>query len=365
MRCNYCLLILLFATRPLHMAAQLPEYNQQITKSFHIAAGVSVEISNKYGKVQVLPWEKDSVRFTIDMRIRAKDAQKLEKMKQNVEFDFIPGQYYIVARTTFGDGSSDVFKDLVDIAASYISPSNSVSINYTVMVPAHATLKVENKFGDVYLEDHSGAVNLQLSYGDFKANRLNGRTEMKLTSGDADVGYIKEGNITVSYGNVRIREASRLTMQSLSTVLTMEKLGTLKLNSRRDKVYLTEVNNISGESYFSVINLGTLNNEFTFSSRYGDIIVDEIRRSFSLVNITSELTDISLSFERPLVFGFELTHHQAVTFVYPNSLAKLLTKVIIPEEKIFSTSGNFGTGADESRVILKAMRKSSVTISQR
>ncbi|HLO60794.1 MAG TPA: hypothetical protein VK179_18730 [Bacteroidales bacterium] len=361
---RYKLAIILLICLVIPLKAQVPEYSQHVSRAFRVTSNTSVEISNKYGKVQVIPWEQDSVKFSIDLRIKAKDKQKLEKMKQNVDFEFVPGQSFLIARTKFGDAGSDVFKDLMDIAGSYLSSSNSVIINYTVMIPSWLTIKIENRFGDVYLEDHSGAVNILLSYGDLRADRLNGRSEIKITSGDADINFLKDGNLIVSYVNMHIHETPKLNLQSQSSVLTIEKTGNLKINSRRDKLYLTDANYLSGQSYFSNINLGVLNNEITLSSRYGNINAENIKRSFSGININSELTDISLSFERPVAFDFDLTHYQLVNFMYPNSIAKLSTKVIDPEEKVFSTTGTFGSGSGDSYVTIKALRKSDVTISQ-
>jgi hypothetical protein len=362
MRCKLLFILLACLAPALH--AQVPEYSRHISKSFHISNPMSVEISNKYGRIHIIPWDVDSVKFNIDIRLRAKDNQKLEKMKQNVDFEFTPSQYFLVARTKFGDKSSDVFKDLVDIAGSYLSSSNSVTINYTVMVPAHVALKIENKFGDVYLNDHNGTISLILSYGDLKANRLTGRSDIKVTSGDAEIDYIKEGIITMSYVDLHIREAGKITANTQSSVITIDQVSALKLNSRRDKLYFNEIGSLSGESYFSAVNITSLQNNLTISSRYGDINIDDIRRSFSMINITSELTDLALNFERPVSFEFDFTYLQTVTFAYPSSLAKLSTKVVNEEEKISNTSGNFGAGTSDSKVTIKALRKCNLTISQ-
>lgn len=335
-----------------------------MSRSFHISTPVSVEISNKYGKVQVIPWDKDSVRFDIDLKVKARDKQKLEKIRQNIEFEFTPGQYFIIARTKFGDSGSDVIQDLVDIAGSYLSSANSVNINYTVRIPAYLNLKIENKFGDVYFDDHNGTVNLVISYGDLKANRFSGKSDLKVANGDADINYIKEGSLTFSYVNAHIREGSVLTLQSQSSVVTIEKSGNLKLNSRRDKLYLNEINFLSGETYFTAANIGTLNNSATLGGRYGDIIIDYVRRSFTSLNLTSQLTDISLSFERPMSFNFDLTHHQTVLFSYPGDMAHLNTRVINEEEKISAATGEFGTGSSASKVSIKALRKCNLIISQ-
>jgi hypothetical protein len=364
MRCKVYISVLL-ASFIVCLQAQVPDYTHQISRSFRIGSNTNVEIVNKYGKIQIIPWTTDSVRFNIDLRIRAKDSQKLEKLKQGVEFEFTQGQYFVLARTTFGDTGSDVIKDIVDIAGSYLSASNSVTINYTVMIPSQVPLKIENKFGNVYLDDHEGSMNLTLSYGDMKANRLLGRSEIKLTSGDGEINYMKDGQMYVSYGNVHVGDAGRLFVQTRSSNITIEKSSSLKLDSRRDKVYLNDVVSLSGTSYFSNLNITSLQGDLNFISRYGDLTVNNIQRSFSMINISSELTDLVLAFEKPMVFSFDLTHHQDVLFMYPRLNASLKTKVFDADNKIFNTSGTIGAGAINAEVVIKALRKCSITISQK
>ncbi|MBN2814020.1 MAG: hypothetical protein JXQ80_08070 [Bacteroidales bacterium] len=345
--------------------AQNTEYANHISRSFRVGHGLSVEIANKYGRIQVIPWDNDSVRFDIDIKLRAKDRQKLEKMKQNIDFEFTKGQYYLIARTSFGEAGSDVFKDLVDIASAYLSSSNSVSINYTLRVPDYLTLKIENKFGDVLFDDHQGNINLTLSFGNLKANRLTGRSELKLTQGDGEIGYLREGRIEMSYGDLHLTEAGKLDTKTQSCVITIDKLGSLSMNSRRDKLFLHNAGTISGESYFSRILIGSLHNNIETRSRYGDISINDIRRTFSNIVITSELTHVVLLFERPMLFDLDLTHNQAVTFVYPKNLSRLTTKVINAEDKMFSTKGVVGSGTPQSSVVISATRKCNVTLSQK
>lgn len=355
------ILLLIFGTAAI---AQVTDYHRQITKSYRVNSNATVEIYNKYGKIQIIPWNNDSVRFDIDIRIKAKDKQKVEKIKQNVDFEFTTSQYFLIARTKLGENGSDVIKDIMDIAGSYFSSSNSVNINYTVMVPARTSIKIENKFGDVFFEDHEGTVNLSLSYGDLKANRLSGRADIKISSGDADINYLKEGYIICSYANLHVRETNRITAQSQSSVITIEKINTLKLNSRRDKLFINEIGAISGETYFSTVSLGLLKEEASLTSRFGNVTIDDIQKSFSAINLSSELTDISLSFARPMSFHFDLTHHQSVIFGYPTAYAKVSSRVVSADDKLYQTSGFFGSGNSDSKVNIKAPRKCNITISQ-
>jgi len=353
------IIFILFAVA---VSAQQPEYTRRISRSFPAKKSITVDISNKYGRIQVLNWNQDSVKIDIDLRIRTKDKQKLSKLKDGIDFEFIEGQSFIKAETKFGENSTDLFKDLVDIAGTYLSSSNSVTINYTVFIPLNTSLKIENKFGDVYMDECQGNLDLQLSYGDLKADILNGQSVIRLTSGDGDVGYIKKGELFLSYGNIHIREAGNLTAQTRSSNVTLEKVSSISVDSRRDKLFLNEVNTISGECYFTEMNLGIITGSINLSGRYGGIKTEQIKRTFTSINVASVLTDLSLGFEKPLSFRFEMNHPQDIVFVYPETIASINTDLINPDDKIYRTSGSFGTTVKDSKVLLNINRKCAVTI---
>jgi hypothetical protein len=344
------------------LCAQTPEYIHQVVRSFRVNEGVTLDLSNKYGKVHVIRWNYDSVKFIIDLRIRTKDASKMQKLKQNIDFEFTASQYFLNARTKIGDNASDVFQDIKDIAGTYLSSSNTVTINYTVMVPDYISLKIDNKFGNVYLDDIGRSFNLTLSYGDFSCNRLSGKSEIRITSGNAEIGYISDGMLFVSYGNLHLHDAGKLIAETRSSTVTIDKSIELRVNSRRDKLYLNELGSLSGESYFSNISAGILHNELNFVSRYGAINMDNIRRSFTRVNLMAEFTKISLAFDRSASYNLELTHHQEVTFVYPKNIASLKTKVINVEEKQFLTTGVIGNEPAGSSVEIHVPKKCNLTL---
>jgi hypothetical protein len=344
------------------LRAQTPEYIHQVVRSFRVTNGVTLDLANKYGKVHVIKWNNDSVKFIIDLRIRTKDASKMQKLKQNIDFEFTASQYFLNARTKIGDNASDVFQDIKDIAGTYLSSSNTVTINYTVMVPDYISLRIDNKFGNVYLDDADQNFNLTLSYGDFSCNRLTGKSEIRITSGNAEIGYIREGLLFLSYGNLHLHDAGKLTAETRSSTVTIDKSAELRINSRRDKFYLNELGSFSGESYFSNINGGILHNEMNFISRYGAINLDNIRKTFTSLNLSAEFTKVTLAFEKSASYNLELSHHQEVVFVYPKSMASLKTRVTNVEEKQFLTTGVIGTEPAVSNVVLNVPKKCNLTL---
>lgn len=344
------------------LRAQTPEYIQQVVRSFRVTSGVTLEMANKYGKVHIIRWNHDSVKFIIDLRIRTKDAGKMQKLKQNIDFEFTASQYFLNARTKIGDNASDVVQDIKDIAGTYLSASNTVTINYTVMVPDYISLKIDNKFGNVYLDDVTQNFTLTLSYGDFSCNRLMGKSEIRITSGNAEIGYLREGLLLLSYGNFHVHDAGKLTAETKSSTVTIDKSAELRINSRRDKLYLNELGSFSGESYFTNVSLGTLHNEMNLISRYGAINLDNIRKTFSNLNLTAEFTKVTLAFEKSVSYNLELTHHQEVVFVYPKNIASLKTRVTNVDEKQFLTSGTIGAEPAVSNVVINVPKKCNLTL---
>jgi hypothetical protein len=361
MRCKGLVIWFLLFLAP-GIRSQVPEYTHQVVRSFKASPGVTLDVANKYGKVQVIKWNYDSVKITVDVRVRAKDPKKLQKLVQEIDFDFIPGQYYLVAHTRIGEGGSEVIQDLVDIAGTYISGPNAVTINYTIYVPQYTPLKIENKFGDVYLDDMDQGLNLNLSYGDFTCNRLNAKSEIRITSGNAEIGVAKDATLFISYAKLHVHEAGRITAETKSSTVTIDKSSWLKINSRRDKLFLNEIGSMTGESYFSQINGGTLLEDMNFLSRYGSIRLDDISRSFSRINLTAEYTQLSLYFDRSASYNLDLTHHQDVVFSYPKATASLRTKVVNAQAKIFQTTGTIGGAQPSAEVVLNVPKKCNVTL---
>ncbi len=362
MRCKGLIIWLLMLLTP-GIRCQVPEYTRQVVRSFRVNPGITLDVANKYGKIQLVKWNYDSVKISIDLRVRAKDSKKLQKLIQEIDFDFVPGQTYLVAHTRIGEGGSEVIQDLVDIAGTYISSPNAVTINYTIYAPEYTPVKIENKFGDVYIDDMKENLTLNLSYGDFTCNRLDAKSEIRIASGNAEIGNVKDATLFISYAKLHIHEAAKITADTKSSTITIDRSSWLKINSRRDKLFLNELGSLTGESYFSQVNGGILHDELNFLSRYGAISMEDVSHTFSKINVTVEYTQLTLSFERSASYNLDLTHHQEVIFIYPKPVASLKTRVVNAQAKMFNTAGTIGGLQPASEVIINAPKKCNVTLS--
>lgn len=338
------------------------QYSKRIVKSFEVTNSTTVDIYNKYGKIHIVTWEKDSVSFSIDLRIKASSDSKLNKLKSNIDFDFTGTAYYVIAKTRIGKNTNSVFNNLADIAGSILSSDNKVTIDYLVMMPKHINLKLENKYGDVYIDDFEGNINLALSNGELKANDLNGNSVISISSGDGIVNSVKDGKLTISYSDFHIKDVDRLTVESRSSRINIDQASFLKLISRRDKLYLPDVSELYGESYWSDFTIHNLRKEMNLSLNSGNLSIDAIQKGFSFIQIISEYTDLDLVFERGSAYAIDITHHEDVILSYPRQLANLQTRAISEEDKQKLTYGKIGSVNSDSKVKISASKKCTINI---
>jgi hypothetical protein len=342
--------------------AKAQMYADHIVRNFKITDKSSVEVYNKYGKVHIRTWDKDSVKFEVDLRIQTTNTEKLQKLKNQITFDFTNTNYYIIAKTSFNK-SGGVFSDVVETFV----PSNEVSINYTVYIPKNASLKIENKFGDVYIDDFIGNLGLTLSNGNFKANYLEGNTSINLSSGNGVINRIDKGKIIVSYSDLEIKVAGRIDFDTRSSVITLQKAENAKIVSRRDKYMIDEIGRLSGSGDFSTIKIMKLGTEFNVSMKYGGLTLDEIDNNFTLINIGSAYTDIDLHFWKNVSYNLDITHHADVHLMYPTNYSNLQTQDLNVEQKLLLTYGPVGTNvtATAPKVKIVAEKKCYINILSR
>ncbi len=337
-------------------------YSDRKVRQFKVSEKTSVEVSNKYGKIHVITWDKDSARFEADLRISASNYQKMDKLRDNINFEFTATKTFVVAKTVFTNQAT-IISDFVD---AFI-PSNQVSINFMVYVPEYVSLKIENKFGDIYMDDFDGALELILSNGDLKANKLSGTPVVRLSSGNGTINSINDGKVYVSYSDLQIKNAGKVFLETRSSVLTVDQGNDLTIDSRRDKYMIGRINELSATGYFTVLNIENLHRELRCALKYGNIDVRQINDAFSFINIDSEYTDIDLYFERGTSYNLDISHHYDVYINLPANLAKIETQVKNESERIMLTYGRIGTSATETshKVNINAPKKCNINIIHR
>lgn len=337
---------------PFLVAAQFTE-SKQISKRYKISPETRIEITNKYGNIKINTWEKDSVVFDIKIKVEDKKLSRLEKQISGIDFDFINSQHFIIARTKVGENRTILEKEVLNFKESVLQADGKIEIDFTVWMPKNNQLKVENKFGDIYVDDFNGDIDINLSNGNLKAHDFRGKANLKLSFGDATVNQMKTGQLDCNYSEVYIKKADKLQVVSKSSDFEITEITELNADSRRDKFRIQLIDVLSARGSFSNYRISELTESLNLNTEYGDLDAIKIMAGFKSVYVESKSTDIDLSFNEKSEFGFEILG----TKTQSNFTKKMEIKkeeVLDEKEKKVKITGNFGSTVKPVKLIVNA-----------
>jgi hypothetical protein len=360
MRVLICSLVLIFTLYGYHIYGQTIEKSRRVSESFKLAPDTEVELINKYGNVHIIPWKKDSVRFDIELMVKGSKQSKVDKSFDYIEFDFKTSKYYVIAQTLFA-GKSSFWSDVSDLTGAIFNSSTKTKIDYTVYLPADVTLKIKNKYGNIYTTDHTGNVDIELSNGDLKAYHFSGNINLKLEFGNATIKQIDKGMLQVNYGEIQIEEAGVIEMESKSSKFYIDEVKELEINSKRDKFYLQRVGHIHGITNFSLIEVDAIDQKVGLNTTYGDLDLKSFTNNTESIGIKSENTDIILHFTDSKVYEMEFVVDEKTQVMYSTDITDIVSSNREDDKELIDVKCTVGT--DKSMVVPVKLDSRGGTIS--
>ncbi|WP_436514846.1 hypothetical protein [Ekhidna sp. To15] len=307
-------------------------------RSFAVPENAKVEVVSKYGEVIVRTWNLDSVRFEVVVRAEGKNSSAVSKSMSRVDVKFRKVGSVISAVTEIGS-SGGIFGNVINEVGGALG-SNKLKVDYQVWMPKGVMLSVENKYGDLYMANLDGRVDLDISHGDIKASNLSSSLNLKHSFGKASFGKLNDGIFTLRGADITIDEASNLNIESGSSEIRVDKIGRIQLNSRNDKIHLLDAEEIMCEGSFTNLTSDLLRGSARLDFSYGDIYLSRIVKDFNRIDITGKSTDINLilnqaSYIKTYIKGPE------DQMILPNSMLTMQRETFSDEDKI-SLSGFVG-----------------------
>ena len=168
---QYKLLTLLVVLFGLVSHGQVFEKNRSLSRAFALKPDTEIQISNKYGDIELISWDKDSVRFDIDVKVISNKESKALTAFEYIDFDFKSTAHYIIAKTSFA-GQGTFWSEVKDLASTVFTGSTTTHIDYKIFLPANAIIKIDHKYGNIFISDYDGSLEIKLSNGDLATEPL-------------------------------------------------------------------------------------------------------------------------------------------------------------------------------------------------
>ena len=261
------------------------EVERRIDKTYSVSHSDILEIKNKYGNVHVYTWDKKHAEVSITISSRASNREKAQARMDQVSIRERSFGQKIQLETRF-DGNN-----LLRYGAN-----SGVKVHYIVYIPAINPLEIENKFGNIILEDRQGNVDINLSYGDFTAHQLNGEgNNLHLQLGKTNIQYIHAGDIDFSFGGLRIDEAGIIYLKSNASEVNINRVGSIEIHANLGEINVNEAGQVAGNYTSSKFTIGKLNQSLDMDVKYATKFeVREIGAEVETIDIDGNFSSFDL-----------------------------------------------------------------------
>lgn len=300
--------------------AQSRSLVKNISQAYKVDSHSTVDLTNKYGQVILKTWDKDSVEVKVKITAYGKNDETLSKNMDRVDVDFTNFGDVLTIETIL-DRNSSVFKEVINNLGDYsktLISKNKISIDYELIIPNSASLKLVNKYGNVYLENLSQESNITVAHGDFQVDEMVASSKLNLSFCKARINKLGKAFIELKGAELDLRNGGDIVLTSSSSTFNVKSVKSLKLDSRNDKIHLEKATAVRGYSSFSNIRIDSMLDRLDMELNYGDVIVDNINSNFNLVNLKSKTADVNLSFDMGSYFAATLIGREDRMFLTSN-----------------------------------------------
>jgi hypothetical protein len=333
--------------------AQFTE-NREFVRRFRIQPETRIDITNKYGRIELNTWEKDSVVIQFKMEINAKKPDKLSKMLTDFDFDISNSQHYLIVKTQVDQNRSQIESELLKFKETILQTNGSIRIDLMVWLPDNHELRLENKFGDIVMGDYQGETQILLSNGKLKAGNLPRRTSLNLSFADANISNLSNARIVSNYSDIILKNSVSLRMETKSSTIEIQNSDDLSIDSRRDKYRIRQTEKIDASGNFSHFMVSELKSKANLRLSFGSLDMEKIQTNFSNLYIEAKSADINLYFNPEAKFNFEIT--ETKTDLNLGRELKVEDKETLDaKENKVRHAGYFGKKMKEDQLIINAV----------
>lgn len=333
------------------------EFTKTINKQYNITADGTVDLNNKYGKIDVKTWDNNAVRISVRIVVEARSESDAQEVFDRIDIDFYESGNTVGATTNIESTNNSWW--------NWGNNKDDFSINYEIMMPSTGNLKVQAKYCDVFSAAISGEGDLTVKYGNIQAEGFGEDSEVDLAYGNGNISRVRDLNLELAYGNLDLGEASDISAEVRYGNLNAENAGDILLDSRYsnfklgdirelrndgkyDNIEIKSVEELVCETHYSSLKIGSLARRGNLDMAYGSAKLYQIETSINEVLMNGRYTDFKVYMEPGVSCSLDLTGRYA-DIRLPSSGVD--TTYDVKEGSNHEVRGRMGSGGD---AIIKA-----------
>lgn len=295
-------------------------FTKEIKKEFTVNQNTRLELSNKYGNVDVVNTAEPLVSIIVVIKVNVRDQQRADEMLRMININITQEGDLIKAITDIDDNFGDRFRN-------FHTGEGGLEINYSVTMPKTLPLNLSNKYGNVFIDELTATSIVDVKYGKLTANKLLHNSQEPLTK------------VYLSYSNGSVQEARWIELDIKYSKINISESKALAILSKYSKVYINNGSSVVSESKYDTYEIGKLNNFLTTAAyghftirdlsgklqvdtKYTDVIVDNITPEFEGIKVTNSYGSFKLGIDPSASYKLS-GYSKYCSIVYPESGTKV------------------------------------------
>ena len=275
------------------------EYSKNKHEEYDVNKETVLVISNKYGNVDVTNWQQDKVSIDVTVTVDHRREEKAREMLEDIAVNINKQNNTIEAITDFDRnfGSSGGLFDFGD-------DSKEFTVNYEVKMPPYLNLELENKYGDVFINEITGRAEIAVKYGNFKANKIlrdntKPLSHLDLAYSNGNIGEVNWLKLTLKYtpNNCEIEKAKALIAVTKYSKLNVEQASSIVCESKYDNYRLGELSNLVCEAKYTDFRIDQVNKKIDLVSQYGDFTVSKVPGDFESIKVENKYGKVNIDID--------------------------------------------------------------------
>ncbi len=302
------ILILLLLTS-LSAQAYLPngKYKKTkiIEKSYSVNPGTRFKVSNVYGHINISGWNKNIIEVKVSITVSGDDAKAVnEKLREiGIETGANESEVSFTTRTPENRSSSWSLFSLLFGKKTNLG----FEINYEIKVPLHSPVYIRNKYGNIFIDELQGNLDIRAYYGKLEAGELNGnRNQINLNYFSASqIDFIKNAVLKINYTTLNIDNAYRLDIRSGYSNISIEKVRKMEFDANYGSIKVYDAMLVKGEGNYQTRYFENINS-LDFDGNYGSLKIVNPKNGFDRIRLRCNYSNIKILNENRVPFRLNL-----------------------------------------------------------
>lgn len=299
LKLKHATILVLAVCFSVNLQAAQDEYSKDKHKEYDVNEKTLLVLSNKYGNVNVTNWQEDRVSIDVKITVDHKKEDKARELLEDINVDINKQDNTIGATTEFArnfNRSGGLF--------NFGDNSKEFTINYEVKIPRYLNLELENKYGDVFINEITGRADISVKYGNLKANKIlrdNSKplSQVNLAYSNGSIGEVNWLKLKLKYtpNNCNIEKATALIAVSKYSKLNVEQTSSLVSESKYDNYRLGNLTNFVSEAKYTDFRIDRVSKKINLSSQYGDFRVNKVPMEFEKIEIDNKYGSVNIGID--------------------------------------------------------------------